>query len=776
MLRGIFRFKTRDRIFYSYLFSYLVIGVLPILVSLFAYINYGKVVLEDIHTSQSYALSQLKYSFDDNLETVLKTGNLLAENERLGELMNAPAFSQDSLLKAWKLKDEINTMKSTINFCSEIFVYFYASDNIITSTKLYSSQINYIFAGTYQLTREELLGVIDTPNYYGYEIIEDKEGNKTLLFLQNVYSYNYKDRMATIVTVVPWKNIAANIALLEEGHVYWINRDNRILQGSDAAYTEVAVTYDEYNHENRLIEKHVEGIKYVNSYMKSDYFDFKYCITMPKSYYLKEMNSLVGGIILQITVMAALAFVLAWYYSVRNYKPISRLSAALRKNKKAAKEINFSSMENYIENLYTENRTLSNSWEQARDALLNQRITGYVKGWNRDEAMAEDVIGAGTKVSLENSYLAMAVTYVDIMDCSLFKGIKDSEKEKTFQLLKFVFYNIFEENIFSKYAGFFCEIDGRQLCILNISEEEAGNGSLAYDIRKCLNTYKSLFNLKVNIGSSKLHRGIEELPKAYEEAVLVLSFQAFWGGEFEAFTFYEDSGMGYDVIAGSDGQLLEKQKKLYNLIMTREYSQAAEYLNQLLEEMFLKEIPYMEMNRCRLSALIYMVYDALSEMIGRNEREFFRRLRPMERMLKIDSIASAKRIMGDLFREITENAQRYLENEYPCWVQEIINFVNENYGDPNLSVSILADKLSMNLSYVGRTFKNYTGCGIMDMIHIRRVEECKRRLLLGESVREAAEALGYLDSKSLIRIFKRYEGITPGQYKSNFEKQMLELA
>ena len=40
----------------------------------------------------------------------------------------------------------------------------------------------------------------------------------------------------------------------------------------------------------------------------------------------------------------------------------------------------------------------------------------------------------------------------------------------------------------------------------------------------------------------------------------------------------------------------------------------------------------------------------------------------------------------------------------------------------------------------------------------------------GKTVKDAAEATGYLDSKAMIRAFKRYEGITPGQYKRKENK------
>jgi AraC-like DNA-binding protein len=621
-----------------------------------------------------------------------------------------------------------------------------------------------------------MLTAIDTPDYNGYKIIKDKDGNSSILFLQNVYSYNYKDKLATIVTVVPWKNIAAGIATMKEGKIYWINKGNQILGDSKASVSEDAISYNDYSSESKLIEKRIGSTKYVNSYVASDYYDFKYCITIPKSHYMKEMNNLILGIVLQIMVMIGLAFILAWYYSVKNYKPISRLFTALKKNKKAARDINFDNIENYIENLYLENQTLSNSCNQAKDALFNQVVNGYIKGWNNDESILEETIVSNTGVSLKKPYITMAITYADIMECNLFSGINESEKENTFKLLKFVVKNIFEENILSKYAGFFSDIDGMHLCVLNITDEILANGSLSFDIRKCLSIYKKLLNLKVNIGASKIHKECEAFSKAYNEAAQVLSFQSFWGKDYDAFAFYEETNMEYDTVYNYDSQLMEKQKKLYNLIVSKEYEQATEFLNQILDEMFIKDIHCMDINKCRMFALINTVYSCLSDIVGRSDGEYFKKLNPMERMLKANSIESARHIMNDIFREITDHLKKCLTNEYPNWVQEIIDFVDDNYSDPNLNVSILADKLNMNLSYVGRTFKSYTGYGITDMIHIRRIEECKRRLLLGESVREAAESIGYLDSKSLIRIFKKYEGITPGQYKSNFEKQIVELA
>ncbi|MBP5305919.1 MAG: AraC family transcriptional regulator, partial [Lachnospiraceae bacterium] len=75
------------------------------------------------------------------------------------------------------------------------------------------------------------------------------------------------------------------------------------------------------------------------------------------------------------------------------------------------------------------------------------------------------------------------------------------------------------------------------------------------------------------------------------------------------------------------------------------------------------------------------------------------------------------------------------------------------------------EEFDLTLTYIGRIFKKYTGMGILEYLHLVRVEKCKELLDAGEAVKDAAEKAGFFDSKAMIRIFRKIEGITPGQYK-----------
>ena len=57
----------------------------------------------------------------------------------------------------------------------------------------------------------------------------------------------------------------------------------------------------------------------------------------------------------------------------------------------------------------------------------------------------------------------------------------------------------------------------------------------------------------------------------------------------------------------------------------------------------------------------------------------------------------------------------------------------------------------------------------LEYVRALRVKKAKE-LLAAESVKETAQKTGFWDTQALIRVFKKYEGITPGQYKELLSK------
>ncbi|NMG10089.1 AraC family transcriptional regulator [Brasilonema sp. UFV-L1] len=89
----------------------------------------------------------------------------------------------------------------------------------------------------------------------------------------------------------------------------------------------------------------------------------------------------------------------------------------------------------------------------------------------------------------------------------------------------------------------------------------------------------------------------------------------------------------------------------------------------------------------------------------------------------------------------------------------------EAYFEQDTSLEQLAHLTNLNPSYLVRVFRKEIGLpphAFQTQVRIRRA---KALLLQEQSISEVALAVGFADQSHLTRHFKRYVGITPGQYR-----------
>lgn len=98
-------------------------------------------------------------------------------------------------------------------------------------------------------------------------------------------------------------------------------------------------------------------------------------------------------------------------------------------------------------------------------------------------------------------------------------------------------------------------------------------------------------------------------------------------------------------------------------------------------------------------------------------------------------------------------------------MEEIRGYVAAQYSDPELNVSVIAEKWNLSLSSLSRKYRAKMGHGLLDEIHMARLKEAHQLLAEGSTVKETAEKVGYLEARALVRAFKRYEGVVPSQLK-----------
>ena len=95
-----------------------------------------------------------------------------------------------------------------------------------------------------------------------------------------------------------------------------------------------------------------------------------------------------------------------------------------------------------------------------------------------------------------------------------------------------------------------------------------------------------------------------------------------------------------------------------------------------------------------------------------------------------------------------------------------MRLIEENYHDADFNITRLAEMLGRNLSYLSKYFKDRTGVGLYDYLNRARIAQAKRLIDQSDApISSLIGQAGFENLGSFIRVFKKYEGMTPGAYQ-----------
>ena len=133
---------------------------------------------------------------------------------------------------------------------------------------------------------------------------------------------------------------------------------------------------------------------------------------------------------------------------------------------------------------------------------------------------------------------------------------------------------------------------------------------------------------------------------------------------------------------------------------------------------------------------------------------------------RLDTAKKITNLQYHMVLEFTERVERLHLDEHPGKLAvAVANYVQHHLSE-NISTEALAQSLYMGRSYLSTKFHSETGIKLNDFILQQKTEEAKR--LLRYTDRSAAAIGDYLAFSSpahFSRVFKKYVGLTPNEYR-----------
>lgn len=109
-----------------------------------------------------------------------------------------------------------------------------------------------------------------------------------------------------------------------------------------------------------------------------------------------------------------------------------------------------------------------------------------------------------------------------------------------------------------------------------------------------------------------------------------------------------------------------------------------------------------------------------------------------------------------------------LDTVYSIHITRTLDYIKTSF-DKNIGLDTIADALSLSVSYLSKLFKREVGTSFKAYLTEYRMHRAKGFLKMPElTVNDIARRCGYGNTNQFIRIFKKYEGLTPGDYRRTF--------
>jgi AraC-like DNA-binding protein len=739
--------------------AYVSILIIPLFISSFVYYKSGKTLEREIIRANESLLNQVQYVMDTNLRELSRLAVELDFNSNVSEIINSDLIVEDwRRFSVYKLVGELRLYNISNDFISDLAIYFKRNNLVVTPIGSNEGKDYYeINVKGLGISYEEWNRLINEKYSGKYTVIG--ESNK-LVYIKSLPILEPKDAYVNVIITLNdifFKQTIRNIRWLEKGNAFILDKNNQIISSTNTMESN-SVKYEELS-DNGFIYKKINGKDVILAYTTSKETDWKYVSVIPEEVFWEKAQYIRKLVFISFPICIILGGVAVYFFLRKNYKPISELTHefADRSGFGFNSDMNeYSFMREAMSKTIKEKEKISQMLEQQRSFQRYNFLLNLLKGRLEGLKYIHESLSFFDINFISDTF---AVIFIYVNDyCNIFNNLGNIDEVEKSDLARYAITNIIEELINRKNKGYFTDADGMLVCLVNLREETIDTAKM--DILQAVNEAQSFIRERFNIGFtaaiSNVHSTIFGISEAYQEVAQLMEYKMVMG--IEKIITYDDIPRDGDT---RYQYTLETEQKLINYIRVGEFEYAKDLFEGILVTNFHRSKISAKLKRC------FMV-DIVGTILRVSE-EAQLQYSEVEHILDCKSTEDMKNEILKVIEKACNNINnlKQVVNKGNDFIEKSIELIKNNFSDENLNISFIADNLDISPDYLSRIFKNHTGESMLDYICKIRLTKAKELLVKKESIiAEIAKETGFSNVNTFIRIFKKHEGVTPGQYKS----------
>ena len=776
------RFPRNKSVIFTWLISYLLVLIIPVIITSITYVKTADIVEKEINKSNEMLLKRIQYQVDGSLDEITKLSNEIIYNYNIDKIFLAQNSADE--IEPYEIYKAIRDLRlyslsmDQQSLIQDFYIYYHKIDFVISPYSRNDSEFfYYTYISNGNITYDEWLQLI-SGNHKGDFISfgHSSSGRNALAYIQSFPLVNESDKYANIVIMLDMSKLLENtrdIKELNKGNVYLLIK-NRLMVAPDCTIGNVNDS-DQYNftaEKGTILNSKAGSEKSVVSYIKSQKMDLKYLIITPESVFWEKVKYIRKLTIVSLFLLIIIGGIVSFTAMKKNYDPLTKLIKVLERYEgrvydKSDNEFYF--INQVFDRVKLEKENADKVIKKQNDVIQKSLISRVLKGREIGHISIEESLKL-SGIEFSSEIFAVMAFYIDdisrIFNSSEKKN--DYQTYEDYQMSQFIISNIVGELIDKKNKSYIVELDDMLVCLITISEENAE--SFKQDILEIMDKSKDVISKYFNISFcstvSEIHDGLTGIPVAYHEAIHAMEYRKVLGLEdiksFRDIEVIHKGGYYYP---------LETEQQLINSIRAGDIDKSRSILDTIFKNNFVDNILPVELARCLNFNMVSTMIKTISDFNGLGEKDFIEELKPVERLLKCTNISDMKKEMNNLLSIFCEYAykrnnlkSRKVEGDF---LKNVMDLIDKYYMDSYLCSNMIADHLNLHPVYLSKIFKEQYGEGLLDYINKVRIQKAK--LLIKENsgnMEEIAVKVGFTNTHTFIRLFKKYEGITPGKYKN----------
>lgn len=735
------------------LITYLMVLVLPLVACAFIY-NSSTTLIEERFEHYDDLLSQeLMHEIDDLFKNYTMIKNRVLQNNHLYSLASDSSDAPADPEKISALSAELAHYQTEIHSTGEIYIYFPQHGFLLNSHGYLDTVDEFVDLFSYNRT---LRGNLIYSEETGYYQLSNKEDTACLIY-QTPLIVTENGCSAKLIVNENTDILIQNINRMKENlHLEYIIFDTmgeRVLSSPNFMGVTPTEIYAQYHRSGyyRFLGQKYDVISNTSADTKLEYL-----LVLADPVMNRRMVSYRVISILCILLTAGLGAVLILMFIRQNRKSIAsilEMIAPIYQMEGVGMENEFYRIKATIKSLISEQNSFQNKLLSISEKLSREYMTNLILGRGVNKEGKKDLAGMLPFDFSRGGFRIVAFKISSVKHLFENEDMTDEERKTD---AEFIIKNVFDE-LMHPNATPLLQINNT---LVSIFQTPVFYENLLQNLNKGKQVILEQFAIGFQIAVSDSCDNIMNIASCYHQACFLLEtpeasdFQLITAGLLKK---KELGNIFYPYLSDSEEALVRSLK-------AKNYEKTSMLLDSLFSSASQLPLKAENITYCLVYSVLGTVVRYICEFEYNNIISGI--WEQIEEILESEDLGLAKDNLYLLCENLCHINVPQMKVDI---VSKVTDIVAKEYQNNNLSVSYIADLLNLHNVYLSTLFKEKNGCGLLEFISRYRIDKAKEVLCMqpGITIEEVARMVGYDNAKTFSRIFKKYEGTTPGKFRES---------